>query len=816
MAKSNLEQLENFLNVMNRKAVTHEDFVRSFKNVALTIKKVEKKLEEQLKSHQESLADLSEKLAKEMTSESKEEIQKMQEEAQRKFDEEMRKNNEALALIKEKAESLRDGRDADEEAMIMRLTAMIAEMMPEIPEIPEFKQDTAEETRDKLEMLKGDERLDKNAIRGLDEALRKASRKGGGGGGTRGFNLKVDGTKKGYVNDVDFKSGTGITLTTSTATGAPAITVNATGGGSGDVTAAANFANDNRLIRSDGTLKGVQPSGITINDSDAVSGATIDGDNNTISNLDIGNEVDWAAATDVSDASAFASGDKLLIFEAGVGLRKIDHDDLPSGSGLSNIVEDTTPQLGGTLDANGNVIQLANGSVSSPSLQFGSDTNTGIYRSLGDEMRFTTGGSQRLALDNTDLTLGSGVDIDMAASTDLKVNGTAILSDSAGTMTLSNVDAIDATTEATIEAAIDTLSNLTTVGALNSGSITSGFGAIDNGSSNITTTGDISGGTVNATGDTSAGDNSALGYTATEGAILTGQGSTNDVTIKNDADAAVIQIPTGTVHVNMAASSQLQVDGTAILSDSAGTMTLSNVDAIDATTEATLESAIDSLTNLTATGTITSGTWNSSFGATANEAIEDLVGGMVTGNTETGITVTYQDGDGTLDFAVDTASDTTSGIVELATTAETDTGTDTGRAVTPDGLAGSYAGTKNVQVIAFDFATDVATGDGKFYFRTPEALDGMNLVAVHAEVITAGTTGTTDIQIHNVDNALDMLSTKLTIDSGETGSDTAATAAVINTSNDHVNTNDILRLDVDAVSTTAPQGLIVSMDFRLP
>ena len=34
------------------------------------------------------------------------------------------------------------------------------------------------------------------------------------------------------------------------------------------------------------------------------------------------------------------------------------------------------------------------------------------------------------------------------------------------------------------------------------------------------------------------------------------------------------------------------------------------------------------------------------------EQVEDFVGGMVTGNTETGITVTYQDADGTLDFVV--------------------------------------------------------------------------------------------------------------------------------------------------------------------
>jgi len=36
----------------------------------------------------------------------------------------------------------------------------------------------------------------------------------------------------------------------------------------------------------------------------------------------------------------------------------------------------------------------------------------------------------------------------------------------------------------------------------------------------------------------------------------------------------------------------------------------------------------------------------------AEEAVEDYSGGMFTGNTETGIAVTYQDGDGTVDFVV--------------------------------------------------------------------------------------------------------------------------------------------------------------------
>ena len=60
--------------------------------------------------------------------------------------------------------------------------------------------------------------------------------------------------------------------------------------------------------------------------------------------------------------------------------------------------------------------------------------------------------------------------------------------------------------------------------------------------------------TFEPTGDTSAGDDAAIGYTAAEGLILTGQGSTGDVTIKNDADAVVFQVPTGTTNVTVVGS----------------------------------------------------------------------------------------------------------------------------------------------------------------------------------------------------------------------------------------------------------------------
>jgi len=61
-----------------------------------------------------------------------------------------------------------------------------------------------------------------------------------------------------------------------------------------------------------------------------------------------------------------------------------------------------------------------------------------------------------------------------------------------------------------------------------------------------------------------------------------------------------------------------------------------------------------------------------------------------------------------------------------------------------------------------------------------------------------------------------LLSTALTIDAAETGSDTAATPAVIDVPNDRdvLAENDLLRIDVDAVDATAPKGLLITLGFQ--
>lgn len=167
---------------------------------------------------------------------------------------------------------------------------------------------------------------------------------------------------------------------------------------------------------------------------------------------------------------------------------------------------------------------------------------------------------------------------------------------------------------------------------------------------------------------------------------------------------------------------------------------------------------------------------------------------------------------------VTAATESAAGKVELATAAEVTTGTDATRAICPDQLAGSDYGKRVVGILVVDAATNTATGDGKAFFRVPSVMNGWNLVAVAAHVYTAGTTNTTDIQIRRTrsGSSVDMLSTKITIDTTEVDSSTAATAAVINATNDDVATGDKISVDVDAVSTTPAQGLFVELIFQLP
>lgn len=119
-----------------------------------------------------------------------------------------------------------------------------------------------------------------------------------------------------------------------------------------------------------------------------------------------------------------------------------------------------------------------------------------------------------------------------------------------------------------------------------------------------------------------------------------------------------------------------------------------------------------------------------------------------------------------------------------------------------------------VQVKLFDDTTNASTGDGKFSFLIPPEYNGLNLVDADAMVSTVSSSGTPTVAVRRErsGSAVDMLSTNITIDANEKTSYTAATAPVINTSNDDVATGDIIHIDVDAAGTGA-KGLAVVLVF---
>ena len=147
-----------------------------------------------------------------------------------------------------------------------------------------------------------------------------------------------------------------------------------------------------------------------------------------------------------------------------------------------------------------------------------------------------------------------------------------------------------------------------------------------------------------------------------------------------------IEINATTIDINGAVdiSGALTLAGTTLaetIADTVGAMVTSNTetnvtvtyDDSDNTLDFVVSSSLDTTGNAaTATALATARTIHGvSFDGTANidlsEVIADTVGAMVTSNTESGITVAYQDADNTLDFTIGTLNQDTTGTAATVT-----------------------------------------------------------------------------------------------------------------------------------------------------
>ena len=194
----------------------------------------------------------------------------------------------------------------------------------------------------------------------------------------------------------------------------------------------------------------------------------------------------------------------------------------------------------------------------------------------------------------------------------------------------------------------------------------------------------------------------------------------------------------------------------------------------------------------------------------SNETIQDIVGAMVSSNTESGITVAYQDADGTLDFTIGTLNQDTTGSAATLTTARTIGGVSfdgsaninlpgvntsgnqdtSGNAATATALATarniagvSFDGTANISLAltnlgisdgsdgqflktdgsgGFSFAAasvsslaadDISAGDGAVNITTSSGNITIDAAANNSDIILKGTDGGSDTTFLTIDGS---------------------------------------------------------------
>jgi len=318
------------------------------------------------------------------------------------------------------------------------------------------------------------------------------------------------------------------------------------------------------------------------------------------------------------------------------------------------------------------------------------------YFQFSDDLLLTT--TEKLQFRDTAIYINSSADgqLDLVADTEIQIaattidiNGAVALNGAitgatnitlsgeldAATLDISGNADIDGTLEAdaitingtaigSIYSVVAGSSSIVTTGALDSGSITSGFGTIDTGSSTITTTGLITGGSLDI--DNVLINGTTIGHTddtdlmTLSSGVLTVAGEVDAVSLDISGDADI----DGTLEADAITINGITLAET--IADTVGAMVSSNTesnitvtyDDADNTLDFSVSSSLDTTGNAaTATALETARTIHGvSFDGTANidlsEVISDTVGAMVSSNTETGITVTYQDADNTIDFAI--------------------------------------------------------------------------------------------------------------------------------------------------------------------
>jgi hypothetical protein len=224
---------------------------------------------------------------------------------------------------------------------------------------------------------------------------------------------------------------------------------------------------------------------------------------------------------------------------------------------------------------------------------------------------------------------------------------------------------------------------------------------------------------VSLTGDTggalSVGSGDA-GFTIAGGAGIDTSGSSTTITITTDFSEFSDVTPANG-------------DKLATLDSDGSTEQLTTIASL-----ATLFAGTESSTGLTASNSVLS---------VSSEYIADTVGAMVGSNTESGITVAYQDDDNTLDFTVGTLNQDTTGTADNFTVSANNTADETVYPVFVDGATGSQ-GAETDTGLTYNPSTGTVTA-------TLFSGSGASLTALNGSNISTGTVAAARVATLNQD-----------------------------------------------------------------
>ena len=325
---------------------------------------------------------------------------------------------------------------------------------------------------------------------------------------------------------------------------------------------------------------------------------------------------------------------------------------------------------------------------------------------------------------------------------------------SADTLTIVAGSGMVITNNASTDTITFTVSGITSVGALNSGSITSGFGAIDTGSSNITTTGTISAGTLVVTGTTTTVNSTTMTVVDPLIHLQTASGGGNLSSDTNKDVGIVMEYHNGSA----AKEAFLGWDDSAgkltfvpdasitseVVSGSVGTIVANLEGNVTGNVTGSAGSATGNAATATALATART-IGGTSFDGSANIAVA-LAATATTLATARTIGGTSFDGSANIVPATITVADTTDttsfvGLFESATgdlAPKTDAGitynAGTGM-LTATGFTGPLTGTASTATVATTVTTAVdTTDDSTAYVLLANAASGDQAVKTHAKI----------------------------------------------------------------------------------